>query len=90
MILLFLKQDKVLWNVLFLSLSALLKTTGESHVLVTDENGMASTESSWTPHSQNTNKGTSADDGIWFGQDALGTQAPVDDNLRLYLMTPIP
>lgn len=57
------------------------KTSGESHVLVTDENGMASTESSWTPHSQNTNKGTSADDGIWFGQDALGTQAPVDDNL---------
>lgn len=57
------------------------KTIGESHVLVTDENGMASTESSWTPHSQNTNKGTSADDGIWFGQNALGTQAPVDDNL---------
>lgn len=57
------------------------KTTRESHVLVTDENGMTSTESSWTPHSQNTNKGTSADDGIWFGQDALGTQAPVDDNL---------
>ena len=57
------------------------KTTRESHVLVTDENGMASTESSWTPHSQNTNKGTSADDGIWFGQDALDTQAPVDDNL---------
>lgn len=57
------------------------KTTRESHVLVTDENGMASTESSWTPHSQNTNKGTSADDGIWFGQDALGTQAPVDNNL---------
>lgn len=57
------------------------KTTRESHVLVTDENGMASTESSWTPHSQNTNKGTSADDGIWFGQDALGTQAPVEDNL---------
>ena len=57
------------------------KTTRESHVLVTDENGMASTESSWTPHSQNTNKGTSADDGIWFGQDTLGTQAPVDDNL---------
>lgn len=57
------------------------KTTRESHVLVTDENGMASTESSWTSHSQNTNKGTSADDGIWFGQDALGTQAPVNDNL---------
>lgn len=57
------------------------KTSGESHVLVTDENGMASTESSRTLHSQNTNKGTSADDEIWFGQDALGTQAPVDDNL---------
>lgn len=57
------------------------KTTSESHILVTDENGMASTESSWTPHSQNTNAGTSSNDGIWFGNDTQGNIAPVDDSL---------
>jgi hypothetical protein len=31
------------------------ETTGESHVIVTDENGYASTAASWNPHSQNTN-----------------------------------
>lgn len=51
-------------NVAFRITSA---TTGESHVLVTDENGMASTAASWCPHSQNTNAGTSSKDGIWFG-----------------------
>lgn len=57
------------------------KTTGESHILVTDENGMASTESSWTPHSQNTNAGLSSDDGIWFSNDTQGNAAPVNDSL---------
>ena len=57
------------------------KTTGESHVLYTDENGMASTETSWTPHSQNTNAGTSHQDGIWFEQDSQGNKAPVNDAL---------
>ena len=56
-------------------------TTGESHVLYTDENGMASTETSWTPHSQNTNAGTSCRDGIWFEQDSEGNIAPVNDAL---------
>ncbi len=42
-------------------------TTGESHVLVTDENGQFSTAASFTPHTQNTNRGTSSEDGIWFG-----------------------
>lgn len=65
-------------NVPFLITS---QTTGEAHTLVTDENGMASTASSWTPHSQNTNAGTSSSDGIWFGQDANGALAPVDDGL---------
>ena len=55
--------------------------TGESHVLVTDENGMASTASSWVPHTRNTNAGTSADDGIWFAQDANGTTAEPNDAL---------
>lgn len=31
------------------------KTTGESHVLVTDENGKASTKASWNKHTENTN-----------------------------------
>ena len=33
------------------------KTTGESHVIMTDDNGYASTEASWNPHTQNTNQG---------------------------------
>lgn len=43
------------------------KTTGESHIVVTDENGQFSTASSWVSHKQNTNTGTSSEDGIWFG-----------------------
>ena len=43
------------------------KTTGESHVIVTDENGYASTHSSWNSHLNNTNAGQSPTDGIWFG-----------------------
>jgi hypothetical protein len=53
------------------------KTTGESHVIVTDQNGEFSTASSWNPHSQNTNRGESDRDGVWFGElrvlnDGLG------------------
>ncbi|MDD2980953.1 MAG: VaFE repeat-containing surface-anchored protein [Hespellia sp.] len=44
------------------------KTTGESHTLVTDKNGYASTSSEWNKHSANTNKGESSKDGIWFGE----------------------
>ena len=43
------------------------KTTGESHIVVTDENGQFSTASSWVSHKQNTNAGTSSEDGVWFG-----------------------
>lgn len=43
------------------------KTTGESHTIVTDKNGYASTSSEWVKHSQNTNQGKSSADGIWFG-----------------------
>lgn len=42
-------------------------TTGESHVIVTDKNGYASTASSWNKHTANTNRGETSDDGIWFG-----------------------
>jgi len=43
------------------------KATGESHVIVTDENGHASTSASKNSHMQNTNAGQSSTDGIWFG-----------------------
>ena len=43
------------------------KTTGESHVIVTDANGQFSTSADWVPHTQKTNEGKSSEDGIWFG-----------------------
>lgn len=42
--------------------------TGESHRIFTDENGYYSTSSSHVPHTQNTNAGTSPEDGVWFGE----------------------
>lgn len=47
------------------------KTTGESHVIVTDDNGEASTSSSWNKHSANTNRGQTSEDGVWFGEGAV-------------------
>lgn len=43
------------------------KTTGESHIIVTDANGQFSTAADWVSHKQNTNAGKSSEDGIWFG-----------------------
>ena len=43
------------------------KTTGESHIIVTDKNGQFSTASDGASHKKNTNAGTSSEDGIWFG-----------------------
>ncbi len=63
-------------------------TTGESHILVTDENGYVSTNSAWNSHEQNTNANDNAteeayDDehGIWFGQDAEGNKTKPNDEL---------
>ena len=42
-------------------------TTGESHTIVTDKNGYASTSSKWNKHTQNTNRGETSEDGVWFG-----------------------
>ena len=39
------------------------KTTGESHIVVTDKNGQFSTASDWASHKKNTNAGTSSEDG---------------------------
>ena len=43
------------------------KTTGESHVIVTDKNGQFSTSADWVSHKHNTNAGQTSEDGIWFG-----------------------
>lgn len=69
------------------------QTTGESHVLVTDENGMLDTSASWTSHGEKTNQNDraltadgSVDDslldpaaGVWFSGLAEGTTEPNDD-----------
>ena len=43
------------------------KTTGENHVLVTDDNGQFSTSADWASHKHNTNAGKTSEDGVWFG-----------------------
>lgn len=43
------------------------KTTGESHIVVTDDNGQFSTSSDWASHKHNTNVGKTSEDGVWFG-----------------------
>lgn len=51
------------------------ETTGETHIVVTDENGEVRTVSDWNPHSQNTNGNDGVEDesawddhnGTWFG-----------------------
>ncbi|HBO61620.1 MAG TPA: hypothetical protein DD645_02875, partial [Olsenella sp.] len=40
-------------------------TTGESHVVVTDGNGYASTAATWVPHTASTNANDGASDGSW-------------------------
>lgn len=71
------------------------EATGETHVLVTDRNGDASTASSWNRHSSDTNAndallgnggpiGAADMDpkaGIWFSLGEDGSSAPVDDSL---------
>ena len=65
------------------------QTTGESHIVVTDENGEVRTESSWNPHSQNTNGNDGVEDetlwddhnGIWFGLTTEGWMVDVQDEL---------
>ncbi|MCI8834991.1 MAG: VaFE repeat-containing surface-anchored protein [Ruminococcus sp.] len=47
------------------------RTTGESHVIVTDRNGYASTESAWNPHGQYVNRGKTEKDGVWFGAEPV-------------------
>lgn len=54
-------------------------TTGESHIILTDENGQVSTAAEWNLHSANTNLGETCRDGVWFGIKSDGTAVKTDD-----------
>ena len=65
------------------------ETTGEEHIVVTDENGEVRTETEWNPHSQNTNGNDGVeveaawDDhaGTWFGLTTEGWMVETQDGL---------
>ena len=65
------------------------QTTGETHIVVTDENGEVRTVTEWNPHSQNTNGNDGVEDeaawddhnGIWFGLTTEGWMVDVQDEL---------
>lgn len=66
------------------------KTTGETHVVMTDENGYYSTSSDFIPHSFKTNQGENSHAGVWFGADTK-----VDDSkgalpFDTYIVTELP
>ena len=65
------------------------QTTGESHILITDENGEVRTTTEWNPHSRNTNGNDGAEDetawddhaGTWFGLTTEGWMVETQDGL---------
>ena len=65
------------------------ETTGEEHIVVTDENGEVRTVTEWNPHSQNTNGNDDVEDetlwddhaGTWFGLTTEGWTVDVQDEL---------
>ena len=72
------------------------KTTGEKHIIVTDENGQFDSDNGWFAHSKNTNANDAAvssdgkvdeskltsEAGVWFDTDREGNKAKkVDDTL---------
>ena len=60
--------DKTLKRLSDIPFQITSKATGESHVILTDKNGEASTGAYWNPHTVNTNEGKTSEDGIWFGE----------------------
>ena len=65
------------------------ETTGETHIVVTDENGEVRTETSWNPHTQNTNGNDEITDetlwddhnGTWFGLTTEDWMVDTQDKL---------
>ena len=65
------------------------ETTGETHIVVTDENGEVRTTTEWNSHSQNTNGNDGVEDeaawddhnGTWFGLTTEGWMVETQDCL---------
>ena len=65
------------------------QTTGESHIVVTDENGEVRTTTEWNPHTQNTNGNDEITDetlwddhnGTWFGLTTEDWMVDTQDEL---------
>ena len=65
------------------------ETTGETHIVVTDENGEVRTTTEWNPHSQNTNGNDGVEDeaawddraGTWYGLTTEGWMVETQDGL---------
>ncbi|MFR5135681.1 MAG: VaFE repeat-containing surface-anchored protein [Acutalibacter sp.] len=65
------------------------QTMGETHIVVTDENGEVRTVTEWNPHSQNTNGNDGVEDeaawddraGTWYGLTTEGWMVDVQDEL---------
>lgn len=65
------------------------QTTGETHMVVTDENGEVRTTTEWNPHSQNTNGNDGVEDesawddhnGTWFGLTTEDWMVDAQDEL---------
>ena len=64
------------------------QTTGESHILVTDQNGEVRTETKWNPHTQNTNGNDEKPEaewndetGTWFGKTTEDWMVETQDGL---------
>ena len=89
------KNMKALANVPFEIIS---KTTGERHIIVTDENGQFDSSAGWFRHTENTNGNDSAvkedgsidetkltsEAGVWFGREREGNEAKADDSLGAF------
>lgn len=58
------------------------KTTGEAHVIVSDENGMVDTSASWNPHTHETN----AND--WIADTEIDPKADSSDNTGIVDVKP--
>ncbi len=58
------------------------QTTGESHRVMTDENGMINTSAAWIEHTNNTNGGNRGD-GVWFGQPAANANMTTEPQNHL-------
>ncbi len=61
------------------------QTTGESHIVVSDRNGIVNTSSAWIEHTHNTNGNDAgdydADRGVWFGQTKSETTSEARNDL---------